>query len=297
MSDAVIFDRGYRGYEGPRKGRAGAFWAVVREGVRRELGLRRKAKSKVLPWLLITISLVSMAVVVGLHWAVQRFGVERLVADQLPSYGQYFDTAATISLLFIALAAPQLLTPDRREGVLSIYFSRPLRPIDYLGAKYTALGFLIMGFFLVPELALHISLAALSPDGFFAYLGANLDILWKIVLVSLVFFVGYASIGFGIAALMSRTGIASAVFIGVMVMLNPIVDAVVRLASFPGAKYVSLLAFQDQPRIVRDWVFSISTRDYTATTAGLEPWMSLVVIGVVFLVVSAAVWQRYRRAS
>jgi ABC-2 type transport system permease protein len=297
MSDAVIFDRGYRGYEGPRKGRAGAFWAVVREGIRRELGLRRKAKSKVLPWLLITISLISMAVVVGLHWAVQRFGVEQLLADQLPSYGQYFDTASTISLLFIALAAPQLLIPDRREGVLSIYFSRPLRPIDYLGAKYTALGFLIFGFFLVPEVALHISFAALSPDGFFSYLGANLDILWKIVLVSFVFFVGYASVAFGISALMNRNGLASAVFLGVMIMLTPIVDAVVRLASFSGAKYVSLLALQDQPRIVRDWVFGISTGDYVATRSGLEPWMSLATIGVIFLVVSAAVWQRYRRAS
>jgi ABC-2 type transport system permease protein len=297
MSDAVIFDRGYRGYDGPRTGRRGAFWAVVREGIRRELGLRRKAKSKVLPWLLISISLISMAVVVGLHWAVQSFGVERLVADQLPSYGQYFDTASTLSLLFIALAAPQLLIPDRREGVLSIYFSRPLRPIDYLGAKYTALGFLIMGFFLVPEFVLHISLAALSPDGFFSYLGGSLDILWKIVLVAFVFFFGYASVAFGISALMSRAGIASAVFLGVMIMLDPIVHAVVRLASFPGVKYMSLLAFAEQPRIVRDWVFGISTRDYAATSAGLEPWMSLVVIGLVFLVVTAAVWQRYRRAS
>jgi ABC-2 type transport system permease protein len=297
MSDAVIFDRGYRGYDGPRKGRWGAVWAVVREGVRRELGLRRKAKTKVLPWLLIAISLISMAVVVGLHWAVQRFGVEQLLADQLPSYGQYFDTASTISLLFIALAAPQLLIPDRREGVLSIYFSRPLRPIDYLGAKYSALGCLIMGFFLVPEFALHISFAALAPEGFFSYLGANLDILWKIVLVALVFFVGYASVAFGISALMSRTGFASAVFLGIMIMLNPIVAAVVRLASFPGAKYVSLLALQEQPRIVRDWVFGISTGDYAATSAGMEPWMSLVVIGVIFAVVSAAVWLRFRRAS
>jgi ABC-type transport system involved in multi-copper enzyme maturation permease subunit len=44
-------------------------------------------------------------------------------------------------------------------------------------------------------------------------------------------------------------------------------------------------------------VFGISTGDYAATSAGMEPWMSLVVIGVIFAVVSAAVWLRFRRAS
>jgi ABC-2 type transport system permease protein len=297
MSDAVIVDRGYRSYEGARRGRRGAFAAVVREGVRRELGLRRKASRKILPWLLISMALISMAVVVGLHWAVQRFGVSGLVASQLPSYGQYFDTIATISMLFVAFATPQLLIPDRREGVLAVYFSRPLLPVDYLGAKYTALGLLVMGFYLVPEFVLHIALAALSPDGFFSYLGSNLDVIWKIVFVAFVFFVAYASIAFIVSALVGRTGIAAGVFLGIMIIFNQIVSAVVRLATFPGARYAGLLAVQEQPRVVRDWVFGISTGDYAASTAGFEPWVSLVAIGIIFVAVAGIVWDRYRRLS
>jgi ABC-2 type transport system permease protein len=297
VSDAVIFDRGYRNYEGARRGRRGAFWAVVREGVRRELGLRRKARRKILPWLLISMALISMAVVVGLHWAVQRFGVTNLVADQLPGYGSYFDIVAQISLLFIAFATPQLLIPDRREGVLAVYFSRPLHPVDYVGAKYTALGLLVMGFYLIPEIVLHISLAALAPEGFFSYLGGNLDVLWKVLFVALVFFVEYASIAFAVSSLVGRTGVAAAVFLGIMIIFNPIVTAVVRLASFPGARYVSLLAFQEQPRVVRDWVFGINTGDYAIGQAGFAPWVALVAVAVVFVGVSAAVWQRYRRLS
>ena len=44
---AVIVDRGYRHYEGVRTGRRGAMLAILREGYRRALGLRRKAKRKV----------------------------------------------------------------------------------------------------------------------------------------------------------------------------------------------------------------------------------------------------------
>ena len=295
MSDAVIVDRGYRGYEGPRLGRRGAIAAVIREGVRRALGLRRKGRRKILPWSLVAMALISVAVLVGLQWAAQQVGVEGLVASQLPGYGEYFDTISRISLLFIAFATPQLLIPDRREGVLSVYFSRPRRPIDYLGAKFAALGILVMGFYLVPEIVFHISLATLASEGFFSYLGGNLDVLWQIVVVSLVFFIGHASIAFGVSAFVPRTGLAAGVFLGIMIILNQLVALVVDLGTFPGSRYVALLALEEHPRIVRDWVFDITTAEYVPGVAGFEPWVSLVAVGVLLMLLGSLVWARYRR--
>ena len=65
MTDQVIFDRGYRTYEGPRLGPAGARKAVFKDGVRRVLGLGRKAREKIFPWSLISIAVILAAVLIG----------------------------------------------------------------------------------------------------------------------------------------------------------------------------------------------------------------------------------------
>ncbi|NIA24446.1 MAG: hypothetical protein GWP04_02635 [Gammaproteobacteria bacterium] len=297
MSDAIIVDRGYRSYDGPRLGCRGAIAAIVRESVRRALGLRRKARRKILPWSLIAMAIISVAALIGLHWAAQRAGIGRLVASQLPGYGEYFDVISMIALLFIAFVTPQLLAPDRREGMLAVYFSRPLRPVDYLGAKFAGLGILVMGFYLVPEFVFHISLATLAPEGFFPYLGGNLDVLWQVTFVAFVYFIGYASVAFAVSVFVPRTGLAAGVFLGIMIILNQIVSAVVTLGTFPGSRYVALLALEEHPRIVRDWVFGITTGEYTARVAGFDPWVSLAVVGVLFVMIAVAVLGRYRRLT
>jgi hypothetical protein len=49
VSDQVLYDRGYRTYDGERTGPSGARKAVYKDGVRRVLGLGRKAREKVYP--------------------------------------------------------------------------------------------------------------------------------------------------------------------------------------------------------------------------------------------------------
>ena len=185
MTDQVIFDRGYRTYDGPRAGPSGARKAVFKEGLRRVLGLRRKARKKIFPWSLITIAVIAAAVFVGIHWAIGD--IAESVGEGVPSYGGLFDFYSAISLLFIAFAAPQLLIPDRTKGVLSVYFSRPLTVDGYLSSKVGAFAALIGAFYIVPQLVLHIGLSLISDDGFIPYMTDNLDILWKVPLTTLAF--------------------------------------------------------------------------------------------------------------
>ncbi len=65
-------------------------------------------------------------------------------------------------LLFSALAGPELLIPDRSEGVLSIYASRPLTGPDYLAARAGALAIVLAGFMLLPQFLLYFGFAALQ---------------------------------------------------------------------------------------------------------------------------------------
>jgi len=284
---AIIVDRGYRPYEGDRLGTGAARRAIVREGYRRVLGLRRKARSKVFPWALIAFMVLLAALFVMIQWLAGD------LTDELPGHGEYFDTISALPILFMALAAPQLLVPDRTQGVLSVYLSRPLRMIDYLGAKAAALGSLMMSLYLVPQVILYLGLAALSDDGFFGYLGANLDILWKVPTVALVYLALHGSLAFAIASYVPRIGFAAGTYLGAVIIANRLADFLSG-ADFAGARWFALLSFEQHPRVIRDWVFGLDGRTIMGS-AGFDPWLSLVVVGAVTVLSGALIWAQYRR--
>jgi ABC-2 type transport system permease protein len=297
LAEAVIVDRGYRHFDGARKGRRGAMGAVVRDGFRRVLGLRRKGRRKILPWTLITMALISVAVLSALHYAANRVGVTDLVAEELPHHREYFEFISRVALLFVAFATPELLVPDREQGVLAVYLSRPLRTIDYLAAKGMSLGILILAFLLIPQTIFHLLLGVFSPDGFTTFMVDNLDVLWRVPATSLVYFVGHASIALILATLIPRVGFAAGVFLGVMIMLNPLSEFLVEFTDFAGSDYGALLAFESHPHLVRDWIFGASTNDYALTRAGFEPWVALVTIVAVAAAAASLAWTRYRRLA
>ncbi|HEX6287400.1 MAG TPA: hypothetical protein VFZ80_07930, partial [Acidimicrobiia bacterium] len=248
MSDQVIYDRGYRTYEGPRSGPRGARRAVYREGIRRVLGLGRKARLKIFPWALISIALVAAAVFIGVHWAIGN--IEESLREGVPTYGGLFDFYSAISLLFIALAGPQLLSPDRSSGALSVYFSRPLTVDGYLGAKVGAFATVVGAIYIVPQVVLHIGLALISDDGFLPYMGDNLDILWKVPVTTLAFVGLHGAIVFILASVIDRTGIAAAAFLG-LIVAGSAIAAAVGAAGFTGSRWISLLSIDQHPRIIR----------------------------------------------
>lgn len=293
MTDQVIFDRGYRTYDGPRTGPSGARRAVYKEGLKRILGLGRKARLKIFPWSLISIALISAAVFIGIHWAIGD--IAESVGEGVPSYGGLFDFYSAISLLFIAFAGPQLLGPDRTKGVLSVYFSRPLTVDGYLTSKVGAFATLVGAFYIVPQIVLHIGLALISKDGFLPYLGENLDILWKVPVTTLSFVALHGALIFVLSSLIDRTGIAAAAFLAIFTAGGGIAGRVAE-ASFPGANWVSLLALDQHPRIIRDYLFE-DTVQYPAEAAGFEVWMSVVVIAVLAAAAIVFVRARYRRLA
>jgi len=67
----TVYDLGYVPHEGPRLGRSGAIRAIVKDGVRRALGLRRKPREKLMPWLLIGAAVVPATVIVSLTFVLE----------------------------------------------------------------------------------------------------------------------------------------------------------------------------------------------------------------------------------
>jgi ABC-2 type transport system permease protein len=293
VTDQVIYDRGYRTYDGERTGPGGARKAVYKDGIRRVLGLGRKAREKMYPWLMIAIALAMAAVIIGVHFFIGD--IAQALAEGVPSYGELFDLYSWIGLLFIAFAGPWLLIPDRTRGVLSVYFSRPLTVDGYLTSKVGAFATVVGAIYLVPQLVLHVGLGLISDGGFLTYMGANLDILWKVPITTLAFVAMHGALAFLLSAVINRPGIASAAFLGVLIP-GRFIATQISEASFPGARWTSLLAFDHLPRVIRDALFR-DTVEYPAEAAGFGGWTVAIVIAVAVVLSAIIVRARYRRLA
>jgi ABC-2 type transport system permease protein len=294
MSDAVIYDRGYRSYEGVLLGRSSIRRAIIGDGIRRILGLRRKARRKILPWGLLALGVIMAAVLIGLQYVAGS--IAQAVAQGLPSYPELFDAYSRVSLLFLAVTVPELLGPDRAQGVLSVYFSRPMTVLDYLGSKAIAYLAMASSIYLVPQLAFHIGQAGLSDDGFLSYLGSSLDIVWKVVVVTAAFVVVHGGVLALISSYIDRTAFAAATFLGVLVAGGNLAS-VISEASFPGARWAALFAFDGHARTIRDWLFDVDLSTNAPEAAGFSPWLSVTSVAAVGIIGALWTYRRYRRLA
>jgi ABC-2 type transport system permease protein len=145
MADAVVRDRGYSAYDGPRHpGRAGlvvgvhtALGLINRKGSKRALGLA---------WL--------SAIVTGVVLYTEHRVGGANVGAAYPLLLLVRPYGVLGPALFVALlAAGGTIAEDRRAGALPFYFSRPLRPIDYLGGRLGGVFAALVAIAAAPALA------------------------------------------------------------------------------------------------------------------------------------------------
>jgi ABC-2 type transport system permease protein len=128
----VIHDLGYRRYEGQRLGRPGILRALYWHSLRSAFGIGRGARAKIVP--ILTFLLMCLPAIVNAISVAQHPGSAPVV-----DYDTYtYRLRSLIVLIFIAAQAPELMSRDLRSHVLPLYYSRPLRRLDYPLAKYVA---------------------------------------------------------------------------------------------------------------------------------------------------------------
>ena len=133
-----VFDLGYQSYEGDRHGRWQARRAIWRDGVRTTLGLGRGVTKKVAPVIFIGLMWLPAVVVIVIGGFISTFGGDAAAEMGVPNAAEYYDWAFAFGLLFAAVVAPELLCPDRRQGVITLYLVRPITATDYVAARWFA---------------------------------------------------------------------------------------------------------------------------------------------------------------
>jgi ABC-2 type transport system permease protein len=146
---------------------------------------------------------VGVAIVVG----------DLLDPNEVADYAGYYGFITAAILLFAALVAPEVLVSDRRNGMLALYLSTPLRRSTYLAAKaiavLTMLGLVTLG----PPLLLLVgyTVDGHGPDG----IGSWLAVLGRIVLSALAVSAALTSVSMAASCLTDRRAFAA---IGVVLL-------------------------------------------------------------------------------
>ncbi len=283
MAEARIIDRGYRRFDGERRGTGAAVTALVRHTVQRLLGLRRRFRHKILP--LIVAAIAYLPAVVFLGAAAILPG--ELAGAVLPGHEDFTPFIITAMLLFVVFVTPEALCPDRRHGTLALYLSSPLDRGRYLAGKAAAVTAVLLVVTLGPPLLVQVGyvLVGFVPTGW----GAAAD-LGRVVAAGTVLAVAYGAVGLAGASFTDRRAFAAA---GTFVAL-----LLARIAS--GMAVVAL----DAP----SWLYVVDVGRVPAELAqrihgssgdlGMVATPTLAVAAATWTgALAALVWVRYRRLT
>ena len=301
-----LYDLGYQHYRGPREGRMRARKAVFVDGFRTTLGLGHGPLAKVLPILLFGAAMAP-AVIMALI-ASQTEGLL-----DLPDHADYYQIVSIILIIFSAIIAPELLCPDRRNGVISLYLVRPLTTTDYVVGRWLAFFTITLLLVYSGQIVLLVGLI-LSASEPLDYLKDNWLDIPRILGAGLLVAIFITTLPLAVSAFTNRRAYAAAIVIGLFIIsaaasgiLTECDDDRPRSAEstrqcepFTGdaAKWLGLVDLGRVPTNVNDMVFGVEDEGRRSQLISELPrivpigWYLVLTGGLAFVL-----WSRYKRLS
>jgi ABC-2 type transport system permease protein len=177
-----IFDQGYQHWQGHLSGHAWRWLAITQQGVRsqwaKNKGLRRITGAALFPAFGLAVILI--------FWGLleQKSELIKPVLDLLRSlpeelregprayrasfwtiaFDQFLQVEWWFSMLLVLVVGPGLISQDLRFNAIPLYFSRPLRRIDYFIGKLGVIAVFLGGVTIVPILVAYALGVAFSLD-------------------------------------------------------------------------------------------------------------------------------------
>jgi ABC-2 type transport system permease protein len=285
---ARIEDIGYARYEGERRNRFAAIWSLARFGALGTLGARRSWRAKILPIALIALAFVPTIAVLGIH-AILASRFAGRFPDLVP-YSSYYLEIGIVVLLFAGITTPDLLCPDRRNRVLSLYLSTAVSRPEYVAGRMLGALMPLLLTTTAPVLVLYAGNVVFADDSF-TYLENHWSDLPRILAAGLLLAAYFALIALAIASLTGRRALATGVYVGIMVASQTLAATIAR--GLDAGDGWLLLAV---PRIAIVCVRSIFADGHTHPGhAPLWAWWGLM-LGIMALSF-AVIALRYRKAE
>ncbi len=228
-----LFDIGYQRYDGPRQGRNRARLALFVSGVRQSLGLGRGGRSKILPVLMVLVSVVPAAVILVIA------AISGGIIDRPVELGDYFPINTLLLMIVAAILAPGLIVPDRTENVLSLYLVRPMGVFDYLAGRWLAFFLVTTVIILSGPLLLLAGYILLSENAAQEFRDNWLDFP-RVLVAAAAMGAFITSIPMAVAAFTPRRVYAAAVVIGGVLVLSTAVGVLTEPIDFDGSSFETI---------------------------------------------------------
>ncbi len=284
-----VYDIGYQRYLGPREGRWRARKALWANGVRLSLGLGRPLLAKVFPWgfMALAVAISGVAVIIASFTA--NF-ISDADAAGLWGYNDYYEVISYFLMIFAAVVAPELLCPDRRDGVLSLYLVRPITPTDYVAARFLAFLTIALCALYLGQIVLIVGYA-LSASEPVEYLRNNWLAVPRFMASGLALTLFAASISMAVASLTTRRAYAAAGVVGLFIVSTTAAGVLVGTST---NAWFNLLGILSTPIYLNSVIFGSEQAVFSPPlpTGVPELWYAAIVGGACFLL-----WLRYRRLA
>lgn len=251
-ANARIIDRGYQHYEGERLGLAHSEWVMLWAALKRGLGLRRSFRHKIMPWLLIAVAFLPVVAILGVQ-----------IIAGLPvthPYTRVYPRIVFVFVLFAGLVASDLICADRRERVISLYFSAPMTRLHYIASQVLSLMLLLLLLTVVPYVILFFGQALLAP-AFSTFVSDNQSDLWHMLITGVVLAAFFAALAMAVAAFTDRRAYAIGGFLG-LVLVSGIAGGILsgsERIQFNGHEWFSLVDLLNMPINLMYWLFGDTT--------------------------------------
>ena len=126
--------------------------------------------------MLLGIAVVPAIVNVGVKYLTRNTPASDI---EFITYREYVGVSNAL-LVFVALTAPDIMCPDRRQRVLPLIFARPLTGVDYVVAKVGAMFSILFAFSFLPQVVLFVGQMLVSDDGALPTSRDNAEVLWQV---------------------------------------------------------------------------------------------------------------------
>lgn len=288
--EGQVFDLGYRHYDGPREGRGRARKALFVNGIRTCFGLGRGNWAKVLPVLFLVSVMAPAAVMAVMAGLLGEMLVDVL---DLPGPQDYYEIVSPILLIFAAIIAPELLCPDRQNGVINLYLVRPLSSNDYVLSRWAAFFVVSLVFIYAGQVVLLAGLVMGSEEPL-DYLRENWMHIPRFLAAGLAIAAVTTTIPLAAASLTTRRAYASLAVIALFIVSTAVWAILAESASGEVGRWAKLIDFGGIPIQVSDLIFDVYD---TSGEEGmrLPAAVSVIWCAIVVAVPAAILWGRYRK--
>jgi ABC-2 type transport system permease protein len=287
---ARLEDTRYARYDGVRRAPWLAVISLARWSAFGALGARKSWRAKFLPVTLTLIALLPAFAVLAIRAIVgQRFARD---FPELIPYRQYLTEIGLDITIFAAILCPELLCPDRRDNVLSLYLSTAVGRFTYVVGKLLAAVVPLLGLTLLPVLLLFIGNTFFA-DSATSYLGDHWLDVGRIFASGLLLASYVSLVGLAVASFTSRRAFALGGYAALMLIPTWVGAALVFDADLD--RRLQLVMLGRLPiQAARSLYPGGNDTDPATALAGWWWWAAC---GVVMAISAGCLWWRYRRAD